>query len=346
MFTSCVSGVLQYEEVEKLEVNEEYDKMIQVKEIESVNVSEVTIEDPKESLSKPSDPNKNQSLKPIKVKKQNRSDVAKQSKSKTSTKEKSKMDTSIERLPKIEDKEGFEGRRPIMDPFTPGESIELNIKYFAMNAGVVKLETLPFVEVNGKKSYHFKISIKSHSFFSRIYSVDDWSETFLDFETLRPYNLAVHIKESKQLKESRSVYDFENNEASFWEKKVTEDEGEKNKRLKWKIEPYSQNVMSSIFYLRNFTFKNGKKISFYIADAGKNIIFNAEVVRTESIDVLDKQTPCWVLRLEFEQDGVFKKTGDVFLWLTKDEFKRPVRIESKIKIGTLIGEIKSIKLPK
>lgn len=30
----CASGVLQYEEVEKLEINEEYDKMIKVKEIE------------------------------------------------------------------------------------------------------------------------------------------------------------------------------------------------------------------------------------------------------------------------------------------------------------------------
>lgn len=29
----CASGVLQYEEVEKLEINEEYDKMIKVKEI-------------------------------------------------------------------------------------------------------------------------------------------------------------------------------------------------------------------------------------------------------------------------------------------------------------------------
>lgn len=244
--------------------------------------------------------------------------------------------------PDLEDAEGFIGRRPEKDPFGIGERIVLSVKYFAMSAGELTLESRSVVEVNGRLSYHFSIGVKTHSFFSRIYEVDDWAETYMDYNDMVPYNLAVHVKESKQLKESRSVYDFKTGKANYWEKKVTKDKGEKNRKVSWDILPFSQNVISAIFYLRTFTLRTGKKIAFRVADAGKNIIFRAEVLREERIESDKAEMDTYVLKLEFEQDGVFKKTGDVFLWLTKDRRKFPVKVESKIKIGTLVGTLKEL----
>ncbi|MBK7844461.1 MAG: DUF3108 domain-containing protein [Bdellovibrionales bacterium] len=292
---SCASGVLQYKQVEKLEINEEYDKMIRVKEIPQT--------------------------KPV-------SDLAPVSQGSVQSAEASLA-------------KGSKG--PLVDPFVQGEKIVLSVSYFRMRAGELSLESRPLVEVNGRKAYHFLMRIKSHSLFDRIYAVDDWAETFLDYEELTPYNLAVHLKESKQIKESRSVYDFAKLEADFWEKRVTSDQGEENKKISWKIEPYSQNVLSAIFYLRTFSLKQGKIITFKIADSGKNILFRAEVVREESIEFKEKDIQTSVLKIEFEQDGVFQKTGDVFIWLTKDDRKFPVRIESKIKIGTLVGSLQSLQ---
>ena len=45
---SCASGVLQYEEVEELEINEEYDKMIKVKEIEPKEVPKAELKPARE----------------------------------------------------------------------------------------------------------------------------------------------------------------------------------------------------------------------------------------------------------------------------------------------------------
>lgn len=380
MLWSCASGVLQYEEMEKLEINKEYDNMITVKNLAAPPTQDLiqaalpekpvdqTSKEAKGTGKKISSPSKEKKDTPSKSKEtisgkdkdkyKDKISMSKKDEKKKVRIEEHSMEEPTEksisgerankiasgqRQPELEDSEGFLGRRPIKDPFGVGEKIVLSVTYFRLKAGELTLESQPYVEVNGKKSYHFVISIKSFSFFDRIYAVDDWAETFFDFEKLIPYNLAVHIRESKQIKESRSVYDFEKGEANFWEKRVTKEDGEKNKKISWAIDPYSQNVLSAIFYLRTFTLSQGKMLHFKIADAGKNILFRAEIVREESISHRGNDLECFVLKLEFKQDGVFQKTGDVFLWLTKDDRKFPVRIESKIKIGSLVGSLQSLQ---
>jgi len=246
------------------------------------------------------------------------------------------------KLPPLEDSEGFDGRRPLVDPFRPGEKVTIKLSYFNMTAGEMVIEVLPFKEVNGRKSYHFKISGKSNSFFSSVYAVDDQAETFMDYETLLPYNMAVDVKETKQLRTVRSYFDWKKMKALFWEKKITKKHGVEERNLEWKIEPYSQNIFSSIFYLRTFKLTPGKTITFRMSDNKKNMVIKGHVLRRETIKTDIGEIKTVVVKPELAIDGVFKPMGDVFFWLTDDDRKFVVRIESKIKIGTIIGSLKQI----
>lgn len=246
------------------------------------------------------------------------------------------------RLPMIEDSEGFAGRRPLNDPFRVGEKVTLDVTYFNVKAGEIDLSVKPFVEFNGKKAYHFDVDLKSYSLFSRIYSVDDKAKTYVDYESLRPHNLEITIKESKQRAETRTLFDWEKNKASYWKKRFTTEKGEEKKELTWDIKEYSQNVVSALYYLRTFQLKVGKKLAFRVADEGKNIVFTGEVIRREEIDTKLGKMKTVVVKPSLEVDGAFKPVGEILVWLTDDDRKFIVRVESKIKIGTLIGKLKSI----
>lgn len=97
--------------------------------------------------------------------------------------------------PELEDGEGFDGRRPENDPFGVGERIVLSVKYFAMSAGELTLESRSVVEVNGRLSYHFAIGVKTHSFFlgstklmigpKPIWTTRTWFPTILRFTLKR-----------------------------------------------------------------------------------------------------------------------------------------------------------------
>jgi hypothetical protein len=244
--------------------------------------------------------------------------------------------------PSIEDAEGFDGRRPIVDPFRPGESVTLKLSYFNMTAGDLVMGVLPFKEVNGKKSYHFSVGIKSNSFFSSIYAADDSAETFMDYDTLLPYNMAVDVKETKQLRTVRSYFDWKKKKAYFWEKKITKKSGVEEKKLEWNIDAYAQNIFSAAFYMRVFTLTPGKVIEFKVSDNQKNMVVKANVIRRETLQTDIGELKTVVIKPEIAIDGIFKPMGEVFFWLTDDDRKFVVRIESKIKIGTIVGSLKEI----
>jgi hypothetical protein len=246
--------------------------------------------------------------------------------------------------PDIEDSANFNGRRPIVDPFHEGEELTYAASYFGVEAGTVTMTTKSFKQVNGKKSYHFAFGAKSSTVFSMFYTVDDSAETFLDYEQLIPYSYSIDARETKQVRNVKTYFDWDKMTAHMWDKKLKR--GQKvpeEKNYTWKILPFSQNVLSVAYYLRCFDLKVGKKIAVRVAHEDTNIIMRAKVVREERLSTNAGSFDTVVIKPEFEIDGVFKPVGDIYIWLTNDDRKIIARIESKIKIGTVVVAVQKIK---
>jgi hypothetical protein len=322
--------VLEVENSEKLLKIEAYDKSLKIKDTvqpieKSDSVQIVTVQGkPVLPMSGPAEVKK---TKYIAIKK----DISTVAPKKLKKKE-----------PPLEDAEGFDGRRPIIDPFRVGEKVTLKLSYFNMTAGQMTIEVLPFQEVNGKKSYHFKVSGNSNSFFSSIYAVEDTAETYLDYDTLLPYNMAIDVKETKQLRTVRSYFDWKKKKAFFWEKKITTKSGVEERKLEWGIDSYAQNIFSAAFYLRTFTLTPGKTVEFRVSDNQKNMVVKGHVLRRETLQTEMGELKTILIQPEVAIDGIFKPMGEVYFWLTDDDRKFIVRIESKIKIGTIVGSLKEI----
>jgi hypothetical protein len=314
---SCAGRVMQYDQSEKIFNNDEYDKKIVVKE------------EPAKATEPPTP-----QVKPAKA-------AGKKKKKKESVKVADKKKKGP-RQPVIEDSVGFEGRRPIKDPFRVGEKVVLSLSYFNIVAGTLELAVLPMVEVNGQKAYHFQVKAVSNSLFNRVYAVDDTAVTYMSYEDLIPLNLSITLKESKQLAETRTFIDWKTNKATYWQKKVTKEHGEESKRKDWDVLPYSQNVISAVFYMRTFSYEVDKGYEFRVADEGKNIVFKGEIIRKEKLhtDIGDFDTI--VMKPKLTVDGAFAPVGEILIWMTDDDRKLIVRIESKIKIGSLVAKLKSI----
>jgi hypothetical protein len=258
LLAACAGKILQIDRSEEVLKNEEFEN--------KVKIEEAPVEPPPGPVIKEDEPKK----KAVK---------------KAAPKPSKKVKAVGPRQPDIEDTVGFDsGRRPLVDPYRVGEKMVFNISYFAVGAGTLELETLPFAQVNGQKAYHFQMTGKSNSFFSKIYAVEDVATTYLSYDELVPLNLQISIKESKQLAETRTFFDWKTMKASYWQKKVTKEKGERSKKLDWDLLPYSQNVISAAYYMRVFKYELGKTLAFRVADEGKNIVFKGEVIRKEKLE--------------------------------------------------------------
>jgi hypothetical protein len=251
------------------------------------------------------------------------------------------------RLPLFEDHEGFEpgSRRPIKDPFHVNEKVVLDCNYMGASVGSLTLEVMPFVEVNNKKSYRWVGRLRTNDFFSKIFLVDDSMEVLSDYETLVPTAYRLHVKEEKQLKESRALYKSETNEATYWEKKWTEKDGDTNKKQQWIMEPFAQNYFSTLFYIRVFKYDViGKDYMFMLSENEKNTHFKNTVIRKEKLKTDLGTFDTIVLKPQSDAEGAFKPVGDSYIWVTDDDRKMIVKIEAALKFGTLVFELKSIDL--
>lgn len=265
------------------------------------------------------------------------------SKKKDEQLEKAPLAKTTLREPELEDSEGFVGRRPAIDPYRVGEVLTHRVHYFKVSAGELKLKVEPFAMVNGRKSYTFATEIRSSPVFSSFYSVDDRAVTYVDFEDLVPRTYSLSVKETGQIREARSLFDWQKSQATFWEKKITKKDGEKIKKYTWDILPYSQNVFSAVFYMRNFKWEVGKEIAFRVAHDEENLVFKGKAIRRERIETEVGAFNAIVIKPEITVKGAFKPMGDIYIWLSDDDRRYVLRLESKIKIGTLVAEIINIQ---
>jgi hypothetical protein len=72
-------------------------------------------------------------------------------------------------------------------------------------------------------------------------------------------------------------------------------------------------------------------------------MFTGEVLRREVLETDLGPLKTIVLKPTISVDGVFKPIGEVFFWFTDDDRKMIVKIESKIRIGSIIAKLKSIR---
>jgi len=338
---SCTSSFLKMDKKEEdFKKNAEFEEKVVIKELPDSAPDVVDIP------TGPLNPTPPKEATKVETKETSKAKAKKTKKGKTSKVEKKPEDTSAaagtavdSEQAEIEDKDGMSGRRPNVDPFRVGEEVIHELHYFKVAAGELRLKVGPFVEVNGRKSYTFTTELESSSMFSSFYSVKDSATTYVDYLLFVPHVFTLTVKESGQIKDAKGLFDIKNNKATYWEKKFTKKNGQEEQKKEWDISPFSQNVYSAAYYMRLFKWEVGKEYSFRVADAGENIVFKGKAIRKEKIDTEIGEMNAIVIKPEITVKGIFKPIGDIYFWLSDDDRKYVLRIESSIKIGTIVSEV-------
>ena len=93
------------------------------------------------------------------------------------------------------------------------------------------------------------------------------------------------------------------------------------------------------------TFKKNEVIERSVTDGNKTITARAKVIKQEKITIDGVQYDTYLLEPEIERiGGVFEKdpNAKIKLWLTADHRHIPVKIASRVAVGSFIGELQSI----
>lgn len=229
--------------------------------------------------------------------------------------------------------------------FREGEKTTLSFSWFSIKGGEVELEVLPFVYINGRKTWHFIGRAKSSGAMDLIHSIDDSIESYVDVDTFYPIKTEIHGIETDRLREGRTLFDYANGKIHYWMKRVHVKKGVKEERRVDDFEPGVVDVFASAFLLRTQKLETGKKYHADVYNEGKRLTVEAEVLGREKLDTDIGEFNAIVVRPIARFEGILKTSGDSTVWLTDDERRFILRLETKIKIGYLVGDVKKIETP-
>ncbi|HJV35706.1 DUF3108 domain-containing protein [Geomonas sp.] len=100
--------------------------------------------------------------------------------------------------------------------------------------------------------------------------------------------------------------------------------------------------LSGIYYLRNRPLQVGTVETLYIFDSESYAEVPVEVLRREKMSLANlRKVDTLVVRPLQKTAGIFRRTGEVLIWLTDDASRVPVKIETSIALGKVTARLVS-----
>ena len=219
-------------------------------------------------------------------------------------------------------------------PFSPGEKLVFELKWTVVTAGKAVVEVLPIETINGEDVYHFVMTVKSTPFIDRFYKVRDRIDAYCNIEMSRSLLFKKKQREGRSKRDIVVTFDWDKQEAQY------SNFGQKREPIP--ILPGTFDPYSAFFFTRLFDWKGGNEISRPVTDGKKLIIGKARVVKRETITVPSGTYDTVLIEPDIEHiGGVFEKSKDakIELWVSADENRIPVRLKSKVVVGSFVGEL-------
>ena len=110
-------------------------------------------------------------------------------------------------------------------------------------------------------------------------------------------------------------------------------------RITFEITPITYDSLSCFYFARLQYLEPGKSFFVDIFDGKRLHSTEVKVLRREELDTDVGTFKTIVIMPVLKTSGIFSKTGDLYIWLTDDERHIPVKMKSKVKIGSVTAKL-------
>ena len=218
--------------------------------------------------------------------------------------------------------------------FEPGERLEYVLKWSGIAAGDSVMEIVKGDYVEGAFLYKVISSAKSRSLVDVIYKVRNKYETHIHPMDSLTRKYLFNMKEGGKRELRLLLFDQEHLSVTRIFKKKD------NIQVRdYAIPPQTQDNLSALYALRNETLKVGDSVIYRVFESRKNWELVIEVVAAEEVEVRAGRFRTVVVHPKLKFEGIFRRKGELYVYMTDDQWHIPVLMKSKVKIGSIDAEL-------
>jgi hypothetical protein len=221
-------------------------------------------------------------------------------------------------------------------PFQQGERLVYRAMWGFIPAGDAVIEVLPDTSVDGVRAHHFAMTTATNSRVDLFYRIRERQDSFTDLSMTR----TLQYRKKSTGNHPRDVvvnYDWKNRTATY------ASFGNAEKPVE--ILPGSFDPLAIFFVIRTHRLKPGDVHEIPVTDGKKCIAVKATVAGREAVAIDGTVYDTHLVVPDMERlQGVVPRRDDPSLkiWFTADERQVPVKIQSKVPVGSFVFELISV----
>lgn len=217
--------------------------------------------------------------------------------------------------------------------FQAGEVLKYKLKYGFVTAAEATIKvTESDLKFDGKPTYKLTVDAQTSGTFDIFYKIRDHYDSYIDKSELTPYFYQENIREASYRRQDKARFNQE-------EKQVVSNRGT------FKT-PTTQtfDLVSAYYFARSLDMarvKVGDKFSINYFLGDEISALEIEYVGKETIKSKLGNIRCLKFSPSIKPGRIFKKDSRLYLWVTDDGNRVPVRAEVEILVGSVVMELKS-----
>ncbi|ERJ58657.1 DUF3108 domain-containing protein [Sphingobacterium paucimobilis] len=215
--------------------------------------------------------------------------------------------------------------------FKEGEKLSYKLRYGIISAanGVLSVNKSQ-LQFSNKNTFHLNAFGQTSSGFSIFYTVKNKYDSYIDGNTYQPYLYTEDIHENNYTRKEYATFDHRNSTVK----------GAKG-TFKGKTSQIFD-LLSAYYFSRNLDLSSLKtgdsfKITYFLNDEIAEL--KVAYVGTEKIKTSLGTLDCIKLSPEIKPGRIFKKDSKLYLWVTNDGNRIPVKAQVEILIGSVTMEL-------
>jgi len=216
--------------------------------------------------------------------------------------------------------------------FNIPEKLIFDLTWAGLKAGTATLEIV-------KEKGHAKIisTARSVDWLSAFYMVDDRIESVLkNSQTMSfiglPENYRVRVREGSHRRDKEAIFDHANQQVTFIDHI-------RNEKKTFQIGENTLDPLSGFYFIRTIKYEVGESVYVDIFDSKKLWNVEVQVLRKEKIKTRLGEFDTVLIKPLMKSEGIFNRKGDLYIWLTDDLRRIPVKMQSKVAVGSITATL-------
>ncbi len=230
---------------------------------------------------------------------------------------------------------------PAKWPFGLGEEIKIRLRYGMIEGGLASMKIAAAVDLAGEKVLHITGQVTSSSMVNLFYKVDNTFDSYVTLKNFLPFRQSIRQNESSRWGQSLLTFDYKKKQAHYYQKL---DRHKKSKILinrDVELPSFPQDLFGALYFYRFL--EAGKNHQFPILDKWKGWNTEMNFLGREEISVPTGKFRALHYQVFPRLEGYLSAKAKVDVWLSDDEYRVILRFKSKLKFGSLTGDLESFK---